>query len=428
MKIKGQLLWMLILLTFTSPAFASNLYTSSTGSDTSNNCQNIATPCNLNNGFANEMAQVVAGRGDVIFMCAGACDGAGSANVSAAIASDAYTIPNGTDWSNALTIQAYPGEVITLSGRGAGSAATISLFSGNQYVIFSGFGINYNGLSGHTSGIYVSGSDTNHIRFQRMEVQNYTQDGITLWMGTHHIELLNVNSHDNGSAPTLAFPFQDHCIYIEHADDVLIDGGQYHNCAYGYGIHAYNATTQPQRTIVRNAKSYGNAGGGILVGSDDGLYYNNLVYNNTGGLGGDGIQMGYGGTGNKVYNNTIVGNGGHCVYNAASPTNAGDVDNNICWANFVNQIIGTVTQSKNLCSSGCAISSDPLFVNQGAQDFRLQPGSQAIGAGMGLPEVTADIVGTPRPVGNYDVGAYQQPNSGSAVLAAPSNVRIISVQ
>ena len=235
MKIKGQLLWMLILLTFTSPAFASNLYTSSTGSDTSNNCQNIATPCNLNNGFANEMAQVVAGRGDVIFMCAGACDGAGSANVSAAIASDAYTIPNGTDWSNALTIQAYPGEVITLSGRGAGSAATISLFSGNQYVIFSGFGINYNGLSGHTSGIYVSGSDTNHIRFQRMEVQNYTQDGITLWMGTHHIELLNVNSHDNGSAPTLAFPFQDHCIYIEHADDVLIDGGQYHNCAYGYG-------------------------------------------------------------------------------------------------------------------------------------------------------------------------------------------------
>ena len=138
--------------------------------------------------------------------------------------------------------------------------------------------------------------------------------------------------------------------------------------------------------------------------------------------------MGYGGTGNKVYNNTIVGNGGHCVYNAASPTNAGDVDNNICWANFVNQIIGTLTQSKNLCSSGCAISSDPLFVNQGAQDFRLQPGSQAIGAGMGLPEVTADIVGTPRPVGNYDVGAYQQPNSGSAVLAAPSNVRIISVQ
>ncbi|MBV8311372.1 MAG: hypothetical protein JO344_13405, partial [Planctomycetaceae bacterium] len=62
--------------------------------------------------------------------------------------------------------------------------------------------------------------------------------------------------------------------------------------------------------------------------------------------------------------------------------------------------VGTV-QDHNL------IGVDPMFVAAASADFHLRPGSPAIGSGATLPEVTTDLEGRPRPLGGYDIGAYQ---------------------
>jgi hypothetical protein len=52
--------------------------------------------------------------------------------------------------------------------------------------------------------------------------------------------------------------------------------------------------------------------------------------------------------------------------------------------------------------------SDPLFVNEGALDFRLQAGSPARGAGTNLTALgfSTDINGNPRG-SSWDMGAFQ---------------------
>jgi hypothetical protein len=51
---------------------------------------------------------------------------------------------------------------------------------------------------------------------------------------------------------------------------------------------------------------------------------------------------------------------------------------------------------------------NPLFVNPAAGDLQLQAGSQGLGTAVFAPYVREDINGTPRPLTNGDMGAYQQ--------------------
>ena len=52
--------------------------------------------------------------------------------------------------------------------------------------------------------------------------------------------------------------------------------------------------------------------------------------------------------------------------------------------------------------------ADPRFVNAAAKDFRLQPNSPLVDAGVTLEDVPTDFVRVPRPQGSgYDIGAYE---------------------
>ncbi|MCB9768444.1 MAG: hypothetical protein H6752_09630 [Candidatus Omnitrophica bacterium] len=54
------------------------------------------------------------------------------------------------------------------------------------------------------------------------------------------------------------------------------------------------------------------------------------------------------------------------------------------------------------------INSDPKFVDPENGDYRLQRGSPCIDSGTDTG-LTTDLDGKPRPIGGYDMGAYEFP-------------------
>ena len=61
---------------------------------------------------------------------------------------------------------------------------------------------------------------------------------------------------------------------------------------------------------------------------------------------------------------------------------------------------------KDLHSTLC-LDASLLFVDHAGFDFHLKAGSPAINAGTVIADVTDDLDGNPRPVGNYDCGCYE---------------------
>lgn len=376
---KKLLLLLALLLPVT--ALAADRYTSSTGSDTANNCGNMTLPCNLANGFANEMAQVTAANGDVLYLCIGACDGSGTGEVATTFDSSLYTVPAGTTFANALTVKAYPGEVVTIRAAW--------FFTNASYVIFEGFKISAANTGGNGP-VAMLNTSVHHIRFVDMEISDGAMSNIEVGFGSHHNEFINVNSHTCGTS------LLHHGIYVfENGDDTLIDGGQYHDCA-GSGVQTYSGVSGPNRPIVRNTRMYNNGVGSFASGVN-GLYYNNLVYDNDGQ--GFSTRFGLSST-NKYYNNTVVNNGENCLDNDGTDRGH-QARNNICWANG-GGISGTFTLGINLFV-------DPLFTNEATKDFTLTDTSPALNTCATLTEVPDDLLGVLRPQGSaYDCGAYEK--------------------
>lgn len=148
----------------------------------------------------------------------------------------------------------------------------------------------------------------------------------------------------------------------------------------------------------------------------------NLIYN----IAGIGIQ-GWGS--NKIQHyagNTIYGTGGAGM----------DLTNLISGSYIENNILQNITGS-DIIYTGTAVSrnnirktQDALFVNPGALNFRLQSGSPAINAGV-TPQSYLDYAtyfgesilfdhdGNARPVGTWDIGAYEY---GSSSVSPPNGV------
>ncbi len=170
---------------------------------------------------------------------------------------------------------------------------------------------------------------------------------------------------------------------------VVLDGFQVTG-ASEFGINCY----QNRYGVIRNCEIYGNAVGlRLYYGySYDELWANNLIYDNTD----DGIRFGSVGTNTEIRNCTIDGNGGDGIdlqsYGGA-PWGIMDsiVTNNglygvtggsarriiysDVWGNTSGNYNGGIT-----AGTGC-LSTDPLYVDRGNHNFRLQANSPGKGAG-----------------------------------------------
>ncbi|MCX6994207.1 MAG: right-handed parallel beta-helix repeat-containing protein [Kiritimatiellaeota bacterium] len=175
-------------------------------------------------------------------------------------------------------------------------------------------------------------------------------------------------------------------------------------------------------------------GGALRMIGDNSLIRNCLVVHNRSSSSGGGIK---GDWSLKIQNCTIasnvaIGNGGGYAYqqNGGSPA----IENTIIWGNSGSGIysnlyiiVGTNTFT-NCCTSPDIVSAfatavntitnDPLFINTATNDFRLQPDSPCINAGVNREwmEGAQDYYGNRR-IDNFrktvDIGAYEYLSHGT---------------
>lgn len=443
----------LFLLWFiASPLYAGNvLYTATSGGDDTggNNCQTIGSPCDLSDGdFKYELGQATADNGDILYLCAGACDGSGSATLDHIVnfAGDYWGLwPDGTSWAGGFTLAVYPGETITYQPS---SGLRVFQTWDFQYGIVDGCygdadadctaGLIFDGvnLTGATQAVFTVMSG-NYQKFRGIEVKNGYWSGITTydnagWMS--ETEFIGIVSHDNGRCTSDCAP--PHGIYLSagssDGDDIdtntVIAYSQFyanHNLVgfyNSYGIMCYTGATYQvlQDITVHHNIVYDNDGGIELNNACRyAKIYNNVVYENDYRTG---IRMNNCDNA-EIYNNTIADHTSADLIglNIDTGSDGTTVQNNILANNFTDYAdAGTnTTCTYNLdtdsslpTATGNIEGGTPSFTDAANDDYSLTSASDAINAGTDLSGsgVTDDYDGVSRPQpagGDYDMGAYE---------------------
>jgi poly(beta-D-mannuronate) C5 epimerase len=135
-------------------------------------------------------------------------------------------------------------------------------------------------------GLYTFG--VGHMIIENNIIRNSGHYGLDPHTGAHDMIIRNNKVYDNNGSGIIC---------SLNCYNVIIENNKVHNNA-GEGL---DFSRNMYNSIARNNIVY-NEPKGILVSQS----HNNMIYNNTISTSGDGINVGYGSTRNKIYDNTIM--------------------------------------------------------------------------------------------------------------------------
>ena len=359
--------------------------------------------------------------GDVLLIRSGSYTKSG---VYGNVAGDSYG-GGAASWGAATIISNYPGETYTFTHDGLNMDHSVST-GGISYIIWSCDSVvncNFRGSGGANQSGFRLNNAAHHVRFYKVSVRSFTQHGIQggtggCPSGPSNIEIqyndISLNGDDNDHF--------EHGIYPSCGSDWLVEFNSLLG-NMGYGIHLYSSSTDYHLNhIVRNNYIEGRKTGatstayGIMIATGSGhKIYNNIIN----GQGSQGVKLTgciqhFGPmTAPLDYNNTC--------YDVAIGVEVGD--SGVSAAEIKNNIFETVgtpisdsgtstVKSTNFCDSagtGCSVTGSPSFTNAATGDFTLQSGSSCRDAGLDLSAtLTTDYIGTARPQNSvFDLGAYE---------------------
>ncbi len=362
-------------------------------------------------------------------------------------------IENSGTASAHIVFQSYTGEKVILDGSNSPANKDLVVITG-QYIDFKNFEMRQS----HHIGVSIWGG--RHVRIQNNIIHDTSIDGI--YVGSTDTDVLvngntvyntnllyssshgtggwgsAINANGNGRIRVTA-----NNVYNNYGEGIafrgsgaLISGNTVHD-NFSVEIYLNNATNSTvQKNLIyttNNSNFYrnGQPSAGIQLANEDNsnLLNNNKILNNVVLGGAEGLayfsNYGFGGG----LKNTVIAN--NTFYTATGTMLVIEQDaghTNTVIANNIFYQTGSGAMSEVAANSGLSfqnncwyggsagsaagsgdMSADPLLVNPGstlASDYKLQPGSPAIHAGSTVSQVSDDFFGTPRPQGQYDIGAY----------------------
>jgi parallel beta-helix repeat protein len=278
-----------------------------------------------------------------------------------------------------------------------------------------------------------------HIRIRDSEIKNGIKNtpngsGHGILGSGEGMEFIKNNIHDN------YYGIYTGLQVTANTPGVLIQGNTIHH-NHGYGLHLYDdAGSRVANNTVRDNIFHDNnigtfphtlarssdRGVGMVVAGQNNDVFNNVFYNNHGG-----IQVYPGGGSRRIYHNTIFENTTYCI--GVEGANNAVIRNNLCFQNgsgIEHAGSGTLCTHNlnagrgNNCSDGH--TGDPGFSQTGDPRFSLpvnrarltNASMNVINRGVTLPSpYTVDAGGKPRPESGgtrVDIGAYECQNPSAA--------------
>ncbi len=280
----------------------------------------------------------------------------------------------------------------------------------------------------------------------------YVFDGSGSVMGFDINEFAENEAIDNGGA----------CFFMGKVVEVVLSRNKFYKnytanfdggAIYSAALNHYNPLTIMLNTFEGNAARLG---GAVCTANDNGVdknYFNNLFYNNQSTTEGGAVfcERNYNFFNNTFNGNNTLGGTAGAIYAQTNLPGAYGISNNILWADPPAEVNGVLSVGNTyphfyycdiddpaLAGAGGAgcINLDPLFVNPGINDFRLQSASPCIDAGdpafitgAYYPYWTTDLDFTARVKGSYvDMGAYELFVKKSAAQLKSSETELSSIE
>lgn len=272
--------------------------------------------------------------------------------------------------AQAITIMNYPGETAIIEGSTRVEAS---------HVTFRGTpdahpGLIFQGPTHRQLGL-IEVMYSRDVTFDHVEIRGADYHAGFYQYGGDHIRLLGSYIHDNGIAGSNL----DQGIYWDKTSgggNLIANCVIEHNAANGIALYAGSDPDEPSQVTIEENTIVGNGHYGV------GVY----------------------GTRNAIVNNVMADNGAAFHSQQLGIEHGTDhiVDSNILWSPAVSRQGMYDPAGQRVTRS---IVRDPLFVNAEAHDYRLRPGSPAIGAGNPRYAQAVDRDGVERKAGAA-IGAY----------------------